>query len=279
MDRSLEILPLALATDPARCGGKAVQLGAATRASLPVPSGAVVTAHTSAAIAAGDEGAITSLRHYYETAVNGPIAIRSSGVGEDSRDTSFAGQHETYLNVQNFEDLVASVASVWRSARSEAALAYRRQHDIAGDPACAVVLQELIEPDVAGVMFTIDPITGADRRVIEAAWGFGEAVVSGLVTPDHIHLDPAGNVLELRLGSKKQALRSRSAGGLETYDVLERRLIECCLDETHFSRLNELAVQVERAFGLAQDIEWAFTGAALFLLQVRPVTARTATPS
>ena len=255
-----------------------MQLGAAIRARLPVPSGAVVTAHTAEAIAASDEGAIGSLSHYYETTVNGPIAVRSSGVGEDSKDTSFAGQHETHLNVRNFEDLVASVASVWRSARSEAVLAYRRYHDIAGDPACAVVLQVLIEPDVAGVMFTIDPISGADRRVIEAAWGFGEAVVSGLVTPDHIHLDPAGNVLELRLGIKKYALRSGKAGGLETHEVLGPLLSECCLDKTHFSRLNELAAQVEHAFGLSQDIEWAFADDVLFLLQARPVTALATNP-
>ena len=255
-----------------------MRLGAATRARLPVPPGGVVTTHTAEAIAASDEGAIKVLRHYYETAVNGPIAVRSSGVGEDSKGTSFAGQHETHLNVRNFEDLVASVASVWRSARSEAVLSYRSHHDIAGDPACAVVLQVLIEPDVAGVMFTIDPISGADRRVIEAAWGFGEAVVSGLVTPDHIHLDPAGNVLELRLGIKKYALRSGKAGGLETHEVLGPLLSECCLDKTHFSRLNELAAQVEHAFGLSQDIEWAFADDVLFLLQARPVTALATNP-
>ena len=273
------MLTLIDAIDVALCGGKAVQLGAAIRAGLPVPPGVVVTAPTAERIATGDAAPLKSLRHIYETTFAGPIAVRSSATAEDSADASFAGQHETLLNVRSYDAKRDAVIEVWQSARGETALAYRRQLGIAGDPACAVVLQTLVEPDSAGVLFTVDPISGADVRVVEAAWGFGEAVVSGLVTPDHVRMDRAGAVLSSNTGAKESALRLASeGGGLEEHEIEPALAGQPCLDAAQLQRLNELAGIVETLFGGAQDIEWAFAGADLYLLQARPITTAAGPP-
>lgn len=113
----------------------------------------------------------------------GPLAVRSSWVGEDSAAATFAGQHLARLNVRSLDELVEAVAAVWRSGCSESALAYRRKLGLEDAPRMGVVVQRQLDPDVSGVLFTGHPVTGADERVIEATWGLGEAVVHGLVTP------------------------------------------------------------------------------------------------
>ena len=282
MDRGLairpQILPLDEATDTGACGGKAVQLGAALRAGLPVPPGLVVTAAAAARIAADDPKPIAALKDAYQASFDGPIAVRSSATDEDSVDASFAGQHETLLNVRGFESVHDAVVAVWQSAHSEAALAYRRQLGVDGEPSCAVVLQTLVEPDCAGVLFTIDPMSGEDVRVVEAAWGFGEVVVSGLVTPDHVCMDRAGTVVSSQAGAKEHALRRATDGGLEEHEIEPALVGQLCLDPTQLRRLNDLAGTVETLFGHGQDIEWAFAGDTLFLLQARPITTAATAP-
>jgi pyruvate,water dikinase len=280
LDRGLailrQILPLNEATDASACGGKAVQLGAALRAGLPVPPGLVITASMTARIATGDRKPISALKDAYQASFDGPIAVRSSATDEDSADASFAGQHQTLLNVRTFEMTHDAVIAVWQSAQSEAALAYRRQLGVTGDPACAVVLQTLVEPDCAGVLFTIDPMSGEDLRVVEAAWGFGEAVVSGLVTPDHVRMDRTGTVVSSQTGAKEYALRLAAAGGLEEREIETALVGQLCLDAVQLQRLNDLAATAETVygptFGAGLDIEWAFGGDTLYLLQARPIT-------
>ena len=118
-----------------------------------------------------------------------PLAVRSSAVGEDSAGASFAGQHITVLNVPSADDVEAAVREVWWSANSDSAITYRKRLGVFARPSVGVVVQSLLQPDTAGVMFTRNPITGADERMIEASWGLGEAVVSG---PGHSRLLPGG---------------------------------------------------------------------------------------
>jgi hypothetical protein len=134
------------------------------------------------------------------------------------------------------------------------------------------VVQSLLSPDVAGVLFTQNPINGADERLIEASWGLGEVVVAGRVIPDSFRMDRDGTVLERTPGVKKVAIRAASDGG--TFEqVVEAELVErLCLDDDLLTQLNVLAGQCEQVFGPARDIEWAFAGGQIYLLQCRAVT-------
>jgi pyruvate,water dikinase len=201
-----------------------------------------------------------------------PLAVRSSAVDEDSADASFAGQHLTLLNVFSADDLVSALCDVWWSANSDSAITYRKRVGLFARPNIAVVVQSLLDPETAGVMFTQNPINGADERLIEASWGLGEVVVSGRVIPDQFRLDTAGNVLERTPGVKKVAVRALPDGGTEERDV-EPDLVEAsCLDDADLAALAELADRCEEAFGPARDIEWAIAGKHLYLLQCRAVT-------
>ena len=132
-----------------------------------------------------------------------PLAVRSSAVGEDSAGASFAGQHLTVLNVQTAEDVEAAVREVWWSANSDSAITYRKRLGVFERPSVGVVVQSLLEPETAGVMFTRNPITGADERMIEASWGLGEAVVSGRVIPDSFLVARGSEVLKRRARSQE----------------------------------------------------------------------------
>jgi pyruvate,water dikinase len=178
----------------------------------------------------------------------GPVAVRSSCVGEDSAAASFAGQHLTRLNVRSLDELVTAVAAVWRSGHSISALAYRRKLGIEDDPRMGVVVQRLLDPQVSGVLFTRHPVTGADERVIEATWGLGEAVVQGLVTPDRYRLSLAGEVLERSPGRKHVAIRARP-DALPAAEPVAAHLVDAlCLDDRWLARLHSRACRCERHF-------------------------------
>ena len=265
--------PVALreATDEAIFGGKAVQLGAGIRGGLPVPGGIALPARLVAAVAAADVAAMDLLADVGHT-LAGPLAVRSSAVGEDSEQASFAGQHVTRLNVHSWSALTEAVRAIWESARSDGALAYRRRLGIMDEPRIGVVVQTLVDPDVAGVLFTVNPLDGADERVIEAAWGLGEAVVAGLVTPDRYRVSREGTVIERVAGAKSVAIRPRPDGGTIEQDVAAERASVLCLDDGHLQQLHGLATRCEDVFGGTQDLEWAFAGERLYLLQRRPIT-------
>jgi pyruvate,water dikinase len=262
---------LAEAYDEGELGGKAVQLGAATRAGLPVPEGVALPAALVAAVAAGDPAAVTELSGVRDS-LPGPLAVRSSGADEDSAAASFAGQHLTRLNVRSLDQLIEAVAAVWHSGRSASALAYRRKLGIEGDPRMGVVVQRLLDPEVSGVLFTRHPVTGADERVIEATWGLGEAVVQGLVTPDRYRLSPTGEVLERSPGRKQVAIRAQPDGGAAVEPVAAHLVQALCLDDRRLTSLHALARRCEEAFQGPSDLEWAFTDAKLHLLQRRAIT-------
>jgi pyruvate, water dikinase len=256
---------LIAADDPSIYGGKAVQLGQALRAGLPVPEGVALGWADVDAVAAGH----ASLD---DVALPSPCSVRSSAVDEDSADASFAGAHLTVLGVEGCEAVRRAVTAVRASAYDPGAVAYRTALGLDASPRMAVVVQRLVDSDVAGVMFTRNPMTGADECVIEASWGLGEAVVAGLVTPDHWVLDASGQMTTFLVGEKDIAIRRTASGTAEV--PVDDDLIETpCLDDTQLAALHELAITCDRVYGSrGHDIEFAFAGGELYLLQRRPIT-------
>jgi pyruvate,water dikinase len=201
-----------------------------------------------------------------------PLAVRSSAVDEDGADASFAGQHVTLLNVPSIDGVRAAVREIWWSANSDSAITYRHRVGLFTRPSVGVVVQALLNPEVAGVMFTRNPVTGADERVIEASWGLGEAVVAGRVIPDMYRVDRSGQVLERTPGFKKVAIRSLPAGGTVEEPVPDGLREQLCVDDAQLAALSGLATRCEEVYGPGRDIEWAIAGGQLYLLQCRAVT-------
>lgn len=271
-------VPLAEARDERAFGGKAVQLGAAIRAGLPVPDGVALSADLVEAVARGDRAARVALDAVGDR-LAGPLAVRSSAIGEDSDVASFAGQHATLLNVHGAAATASAVEAVWCSAWSESALAYRRRIGVEGPVRMGVVVQTLVAADVAGVLFTRNPITGADELVIEASWGLGEAVVQGLVVPDLYRVARTGAVIERRSGAKTVAVRRLAGGGTCAEPVAPGLAGRPCLADAHLRALSRVALGCDEVFGRGpHDIEWAFQAGAPYLLQRRPIAATKTQP-
>ncbi len=264
-------VPLVEAVDERLYGGKSASLSRAIRAGLPVPPGFALSVDAVDAVVGADEGAIVALEEIL-TLLGGPVAARSSAVGEDDQDTSFAGQHVTLLNVRTHSALVDAVGQVYESAHSASALAYRERMGIAGEPKIGVIVQRMVEADTAGVLFTHNPVTGADERLIEAAWGLGEVVVSGLVVPDSFRISPDGHIVERIPGEKDLELRPTAGGGIEEIRVEPQRVQALALDDAQLVELHQLTLRCEAEYGQHLDIEWAFAGGRLYLLQCRGIT-------
>lgn len=273
----IDVVPLVEVRDPARFGSKAVGLGAALRSGLPVPDGFAISGPAVEAVSTNDP-TLTDAVTKAAAALVFPLAVRSSAADEDGAVASFAGQHVTLLNVAAIEDLVPALLEIWWSANSDAAISYRQRVGLVTRPSVGVVVQSLLDPDVAGVLFTQNPITGADERMIEASWGLGEAVVAGLVIPDHFVLDRSGRVLQRTAGRKHLAVRPSPAGGTVEEAVLGDKVERLCLDEAQLAELARLATRCEETYGPGRDIEWAFAGGQLYLLQCRAVTTISGTP-
>lgn len=252
-------------------GSKAVGLGDAARQGLPVPPGVALSGDLVEAVASGDHKVIEKLATALAD-LKAPFAVRSSAVDEDGAAASFAGQHVTLLNVHSATDVPDAVREVWWSANSDSAITYRQQVGLFTRPSVGVVVQSLLNPSAAGVMFTENPVTGADERVIEASWGLGEAVVAGLVLPDHFRLDRSGAVLERKAGRKRIAVRSLPNGGTFEQPVPPEQVNQFCLDDPQLATLGQLALQCEQVYGPRRDIEWAFQDGTLYLLQCRAIT-------
>src|ERR687890_2119414 len=228
------------AGDLLRVGGKAANLGELIAAGLPVPGGFCVTTDAYAEVAVGvdtdappeqvrdalraapvPDHVVDAVRAAYRALGGGvPVAVRSSATAEDLPTASFAGQQDTYLNVVGADAVLDAVRRCWASLWTDRAVAYRREAGV--DPAgvrLAVVVQRMIDARVAGVLFTADPLTGRRHRsVVDASPGLGEAVVSGLVNPDHLAVE-GDRVVERRLGDKAVAVRALPGGGTERVDL------------------------------------------------------------
>jgi pyruvate,water dikinase len=266
-----DVVPLLEADEVGLYGSKAVGLGEALRDGLPVPPGVALSGAIVDAVAAGDRQAIERVAAAVRP-LGGPLAVRSSAVDEDGADASFAGQHLTLLNVPTWQELPAAVSEIWWSANSDSAIGYRQRVGLFTRPSVGVVVQALLNPDAAGVMFTQNPVTGDDERMIEASIGLGEAVVAGLVIPDTFRIARSGEVLERTPGLKKVAVRMLPQGGTTEEPVPRERAEALCLSDAHLAALHHLAEQCDRIYGPARDIEWAVVGDTVYLLQCRAIT-------
>jgi pyruvate, water dikinase len=265
------VVTLAEADDTSLFGSKAVGLGQAERDGLSVPPGVALSGAIVEAVAAGEEEAIEAVVAAVRP-LGGPLAVRSSAVDEDGADASFAGQHLTLLNVPSWENITEALSEIWWSANSDSAITYRQRVGLFTRPSVGVVVQRLLDPVSAGVMFTQNPVTGVDERVIEASWGLGEVVVAGLVIPDHFRVERSGEVLERTPGLKKVAVRTLPQGGTVEEKIAPELVEALCLDDGQVAQLNELAARCEQVYGNARDIEWAIADGVLYLLQCRAVT-------
>jgi pyruvate, water dikinase len=203
-----------------------------------------------------------------------PVAVRSSARAEDSEAASYAGQQETYLHVRGLGEVLRRVRDCWASFFSERALFYRARKGSLTDLGMAVVVQRMIAPDVAGVLFTCDPVQRRrDRMVVEAVFGLGEAAVSGQVTPDHFVIARNGELRKSRIAQQPFAVVSSPTGGTAERELSPDEGAAPTLDESGLRALARLGDDLERRLGVPQDIEWALAGGELYVLQARPVTA------
>jgi pyruvate,water dikinase len=222
-----------------------------------------------------------------------PVAVRSSAVGEDALGTSFAGEHDTYLWVRGEAGVLRAVQNCWGSLFTDRAMAYRRRviadsEDDDGDGgAMGVAIQQMVRADVAGVAFTLDPQNGDRSKIaIDASWGFGEAVVSGEVTPDNFLVDKVLEEITRRVVSDKAVeyrIATDGRGVVRTAVPADRRTVACLSDE-QVTQVARLAGQAEQHYGHPQDVEWAIeTGPAgarrVLLLQSRPETVWSRRPA
>ena len=202
-------------------------------------------------------------------------AVRSSATAEDLPNASFAGQQDTFLNVRGRAAILDAVRCCWISLFTDRAVLYRMKNRISHrSVAMAVVVQEMVRAEAAGVLFTADPVTGdTGRIVIEGTYGLGEALVSGKVNPDRWALEKDTlRVSERQANRKTVEIVLDEAGGVRERSILAARQNELCLSEAMVRRLGELACKAERLFGGPQDMEWAIGDGRIWLLQSRPIT-------
>ncbi|MGW2092479.1 PEP/pyruvate-binding domain-containing protein [Promicromonospora sukumoe] len=207
------------------------------------------------------------------------VAVRSSATAEDLPGMSFAGQQDSFLNVMGEDALLRAVRDCWASLWTARAIGYRARHGIpADDVTLAVVVQRLVDAEAAGVLFTVDPMTGSrDRVLINAAWGLGEAVVGGQVTPDTFFVARAGGAVE-RAVSTKEVRTVRTADGTRTDAVPAALRDQPSLTDEQAVRLAGLGVRIEELYGVAMDVEWAVHDGTPAVLQARPVTGAVGRP-
>lgn len=309
------------ASDRRVAGGKGAGLGELCQAGLPVPPGFVITVRAferamRAADPAGEVGAriaeldatdtaaierataaIRSLitatpipadlaapvtAAYLSLGADVPVAVRSSAVGEDAADASFAGLQDTYLWIRGSGDVLDHVRRCWASLYNPEAVSYRLRQHSPVQAAMAVVVQQMVDARSAGVMFTCSPTTG-DRSVIaiEGSWGLGSVLVGGEVTPDSFVVSKVTGEIVRRTVATKSRLHRRAPDGPGTTsdDVAADLREQPCLDDDEIRSLARIATQVEQHYGTPQDIEWAVTGGQIVLLQSRPETVWTSRPA
>ena len=212
----------------------------------------------------------------YADLKDAPVAVRSSATAEDLPGASFAGQQETYLNIRGAAAVLEAVKRCWASLWTARAIAYRLNNRIDQDTvALAVVVQELVFAEAAGIMFTANPVSGKrDELVINAAWGLGEAVVSGAVTPDTLTVQKAtGRVLRREIAEKSVMTVRTEQGTHEVAVPAERRKL-AVLHDAQAAELARLGARIEQFYEMPMDVEWALANGKFFVVQARPITAR-----
>jgi pyruvate,water dikinase len=206
---------------------------------------------------------------------NAFVAVRSSATAEDLPEASFAGQQDTYLNVKGPEDMIKYVRKCWASLFGARAIFYREENNFDHSKVyIAVVVQEMVDAEKAGVMFTVHPSTGEEKILIEGAWGLGEAVVSGTVTPDTYWVDKAtAEILSKQISEKNIMFQKKSENGQTVkVPVPEDLKNKQVLNEDEIAQLVELGKRIQEHYQFPQDTEWAIENGKIFMLQSRPVT-------
>ena len=289
-------------TDALTAGGKAASLCKLMQEGLPVPPGFVISIAAfqthfpdcsptePPAVPVIDSQLMEAAYQAFDALVGSAeeggdkIVVRSSAVGEDGAEQSFAGQHATYYYVAK-DDLEQAVTRCWMSLWSPAARAYRQERpDAASVPfGMAVILQRMVQAESSGVCFTQDP-TGqfADHALVEATWGLGAALVDGRVSPDRFFMAKDGTITSQRVGRKRFKVAENLANGSEhRLDHVPAQLqTRPAIDSEQLNAVVNLARRAQDHYqGTPQDIEWAFQDGTLYLLQSRPVSTSLATPS
>ena len=279
--------PAAAQAGAAVAGGKGWQLGRMARLGVPVPDGFVLAAEASLSRKHGDAVPDTVLAAIAQALAargwqNTPLAVRSSAPQEDSAQRSFAGIHETRLNVIGVQALSEAVRAVWDSAQAPQALAYRERFGIdTTDLAMAVVIMPMLPAVAAGIAFTGDPLTGRDDHiVINAHWGLGEALVGGHADGDVDRLEIAPQddtlrVVERQIGTKRRMTRALAEGGTVLADTATADARRAVLDDAKLIALATVARDAARALNFAKpryDIEWVWDGQRFWIVQARPIT-------
>lgn len=273
-------LSSAACRNAALVGGKAANLSQlhaiARKLDFPVPPGFCIAAHAenlTPALAEQIVRAYTQLGQYCGQ-LQPAVAVRSSAVAEDGPKASFAGQHDSYLNVIGAAAVLEAVQKCWASAHQPRALAYRRQHGLPAARGLAVLVQLLIPADAAFVAFSADPNTGQrDRVVINAAWGLGESLVSGSTTPDlYVTRKHNGQLLAQQIGAKARMTILAPHGQTQEVAVPQALQREPALTPAQVLRLTTLVRTLEATLHWPVDVEGAVVGDQLYLLQCRPIT-------
>jgi len=264
--------------DVALVGGKAANLSRLARMYHRVPDG------FSLPVTVMDEAHPLDLRNEITAAISDLMAchrlpdfiaaVRSSAVDEDGATASFAGQHETYLNIVGADAIIQAVTRCWESARSERALEYRRQQGLSVERLqLAVLVQQLVPADVSAVVFSANPITGSRAEiVINASWGLGESIVGGTVTPDTFIVRKSDLAITSRTIADKQHMTVSVPDGRREVHVPRFLRAQASLNDEQPIEMAQLALTLDATMSCPVDIECAYAGGELYLLQCRPIT-------
>jgi rifampicin phosphotransferase len=270
------------AADVATAGGKGASLARLARAGMRVPPGFVVTtcAYRDFVARGGSGGTVPAQTAaaigdaYAALGDDVAVAVRSSATAEDQADSSFAGQHESYLNVRGTAAVIGAVRRCWASLGTPRAVAYRARLGIAADAvSMAVVVQRLVPAEAAGVLFTVNAVTGDHSQVvISANWGLGESVAGGQVTPDTVVVGrDDGHVAGYRIGGK-EVMTVPDGTGTREQPTPQAQRGAAVLTAAQAAELTRTGLAIEELFGQPVDIEWARADGELFVVQARPVT-------
>jgi len=236
---------------------------------------ATIQSHIMQGVIPADTSAVVSQSYAGLGADDPPVAVRSSATAEDLPEMSSAGQQETYLNVRGAAEVLQATKRCWASLWTARALAYRARRGIRFDEvAIAVIVQQLVPADVAGILFTANPLTGARNQiVINAAWGLGEAIAGGLVTPDTLILNKQTGVLESQTIADKEVTTVLSTAGTRQEPVPDGKRRQPSLQPEQATTLADLGLRIEQLYHRPMDVEWAMAGERIFILQARPITS------
>ncbi len=260
--------------DLALVGGKGLSLGRMINIGLPVPQGFVVTTELYKDFKDGlglNEQSQAEILAAFDSLANNRVAVRSSAISEDSDTASWAGQFESYLNVTR-DELIQKVQDCWTSVSG--ATAYARTQGLREDElTLAVVIQEMVDSEVSGVAFSVNPLNHEkDEIMIEASYGLGELLVQGMVTPDNYVISKRGkSVLSSKIVTKTTMLVYQD-GGTKEMPVSSDMQEKSCLSDEQLHELSSLVCRIEEYYESPQDVEWALQEDKLYIVQSRPIT-------